>query len=67
MENWQVIIADIKQSGMTQPQIAAEVPCSQSYVSDLENGKRGQRISHKIASGLLALHKKVTQKAEETT
>lgn len=67
MENWQEIITDIKHfSGMTQPQIAAEINCAQSYISDLETGKKGKRLSHNIAKGLLALHEKVKpQKAQE--
>lgn len=60
MENWREIIVEIRSlSGMTQPQIAAEVDCVQSYISDLETGKKGKRVSHTIAKNILLLHEKV--------
>ena len=57
--NWSQLIADIQESGMTQNDIACAVSCSQNYISDLKTGKKGKRVSHEIAVGILNLHKQV--------
>ncbi len=59
MTNWSQIISELqdKEKGnMTQQEIAEVVPCSQNYISDLKTGKKGKRISHHIAQGLIKLH-----------
>jgi len=60
MTDWSQLIKDLqdKEKGnMTQQEIAASVPCSQNYISDLKTGKKGKRVSYEIANGLKELHK----------
>lgn len=57
MNQWQTIITDLQERGMTQQEIADAIPCSQNYISDLSRGIKGKRLSYEIAQGLLALHK----------
>lgn len=60
MTNWSQVISDLqdkKKANMTQQEIAESVHCSQNYISDLKTGKKGKRISHEIAQGLINLHK----------
>ena len=38
MNQWQKMITDLKEQGLTQNQIADAMECSQNYVSNLENG-----------------------------
>lgn len=53
----------LRESGLTQSEIGAEIGCSQSAVSDMENGKIGKtRPSYQIVQGLLKLEKKVAKK-----
>ncbi|HHQ1362339.1 helix-turn-helix domain-containing protein [Acinetobacter nosocomialis] len=59
MTTWSQIISDLQDKGkgnMTQQEIAESVHCSQNYISDLKKGKKGKRISHEIAQGLINLH-----------
>jgi Predicted transcriptional regulator with C-terminal CBS domains len=58
--NWKTIIQDLKDRGLTQEEIASRVGCSQNYVSDLYNGKRGQALSYSLGQRLVTLHKSVT-------
>jgi transcriptional regulator with XRE-family HTH domain len=58
--NWKTLIQDLKDRGLTQEEIAAHVGCSQNYVSDLYNGKRGQALSYELGQRLVALHKTAT-------
>ena len=46
MSQWQKMITDLKQKGLTQTQIADEIKCSQNYVSNLENGLCGKRLGY---------------------
>ena len=46
MNHWQAKIIDLKDKGLTQSQIAVAMECSPNYVSDLENGKCGQRLGY---------------------
>ena len=57
MNQWQVMIADLRKQGLTQTQIAAEIKCSQNYVSDLERGVCGKRLSYDLGKNLEALWK----------
>lgn len=52
----QRIVIDLLAAGVNQMELAALVPCGQSTISSLKNGTRGTRISHTLASRLLALH-----------
>ncbi|AWL29253.1 XRE family transcriptional regulator [Acinetobacter defluvii] len=64
MTYWSQLINELqdKEKGnMSQHEIAAQVPCSQNYISELKAGKKGKRISHEIAKGLEDLHKKKVQ------
>lgn len=46
MNQWQRMITDLKEKGLTQNQIALEMECSQNYVSNLENGLCGKRLGY---------------------
>lgn len=61
--NWQEMIRDIANTGYTQQQIADEVGCAQSLVSQVLNGKRGKSLKYEYGLSLGKLHKKVTRKA----
>jgi predicted transcriptional regulator len=54
--NPQTIVADILATGLTQTQLAKLVPCSQSQISSLLTGARGNRISKEIGDSLERLH-----------
>ncbi|MDG9859401.1 helix-turn-helix transcriptional regulator [Acinetobacter ursingii] len=58
MNEWQKMISDLKQIGFTQKQIGAEINCSQNYVSNLERGLCGKRLSHELAINLQKLWSK---------
>ena len=58
MNQWQIMITDLKNQGLTQTQIDAEVKCSQNYVSNLENGLCGKRIGYDLGKRLERLWKK---------
>lgn len=49
-------VSDLLETGLTQSQLAAEVPCSQSQISSLLSGTRGARVSYVIASRIAELH-----------
>ncbi|MFH3698380.1 helix-turn-helix transcriptional regulator, partial [Acinetobacter baumannii] len=55
---WQKMLSALREKGLTQTFIAAEIGCSQNYVSDLERGVCGKRLSHEIATKLQKLWKK---------
>lgn len=59
MTNWSQLIIELQdknKGNMTQQEIAANIPCSQNYISDLKTGKKGKRISHEKAEALKKLH-----------
>ena len=58
MSQWQKMIIDLKEQGLTQTKIAAEIECSQNYVSDLERGVCGKRLSYELGQKLEALWEK---------
>ena len=58
MSQWQKMIIDLKEQGLTQTQIATEINCSQNYVSNLENGLCGKRIGYDLGKSLECLWKK---------
>lgn len=58
MNQWQNKIIDLKKKGFTQTEIAAQVGCSQNYISNLENGLCGKRLSYEYAKKLNALWEK---------
>lgn len=58
MNQWQKMITDLKQKGLTQTQIANEIKCSQNYVSNLENGLCGKRLGYEKGTNLEQLWKK---------
>lgn len=58
MNRWQIIILQLREKGLTQTQIASEIGCSQNYISNLENGLCGKRLSHDFGQKLEALKKK---------
>ena len=58
MNQWQSMIVDLKEKGLTQTQIASEIKCSQNYVSNLENGLCGKRIGYDLGKSLERLWKK---------
>jgi len=52
MNQWQKMIIDLKEQGLTQTQIATEIKCSQNYVSNLENGLCGKRLGYEKGKNL---------------
>ncbi len=50
------MVSDLLSTGLTQPQLAALVPCSQALISAYLNGRRGANISKKIGDRLTELH-----------
>jgi hypothetical protein len=54
--NPQITVAEILATGLTQTQLAALVPCSQTAVSSLLTGVRGGRISKQIGDRLEEIH-----------
>ncbi|MDO7535039.1 helix-turn-helix transcriptional regulator [Acinetobacter pittii] len=58
MNQWQIMISELRTKGLTQVQIGKEIGCSQNYVSDLERGVCGKRLSHVIATNLQKLWRK---------
>lgn len=53
--NWQKIIRDLLDSGLTQVQIAEQCGTSQGYISDLSNGRR-TRVGYDLGRALERLH-----------
>lgn len=58
MNQWQIMISELRTQGLTQAQIGEEMGCSQNYVSNLEHGVCGKRLSHELAIKLQKLWKK---------
>lgn len=58
MNQWQKMIIDLKEKGLTQTQIATGIECSQNYVSNLENGLCGKRLGYEKGKNLEKLWKK---------
>lgn len=56
--NWQQMISDLLDSGMQQQQLAEKLDCSQTYISDLYNDKRGKRVSYELGIKIIKLHKR---------
>ena len=52
MSQWQKMIIDLKEQGLTQTQIATEIKCSQNYVSNLDNGLCGKRLGYEKGKNL---------------
>lgn len=50
--NWQELIKDLEESGLTQSEIGQLSGCSQSMVSDLKTGNRGKRLGFEIGTRL---------------
>lgn len=57
--NWQQMIQDILDGGLTQAELAGRVGCGQGQISALLLGKRGERVSYEIGNGLVREHKKI--------
>ncbi|MDC5255323.1 helix-turn-helix domain-containing protein [Acinetobacter baumannii] len=62
MNQWQKMISELREKGLTQTFIAAEIGCSQNYVSDLERGLCGKRLSYDLGRKLENLWKKYCSK-----
>ena len=61
--NWQKLVAELIDSGLTQTGVAEKAECSQNLISDLLHGKRGKRLTYEIGVRLVALHDELTTKA----
>ncbi|EEY94071.1 helix-turn-helix transcriptional regulator [Acinetobacter junii] len=57
MNQWQKMISELREKGLTQTYIATEIGCSQNYVSDLERGLCGKRLSYELGKKLEILWK----------
>lgn len=57
MNQWQKLISDLKEVGLTQTLIAAKIGCSQNYISNLERGLCGKRLSYDLGKKLEELWK----------
>ncbi len=57
MNQWQKMISELRKKGLTQTYIATEIGCSQNYVSDLERGLCGKRLSYELGKKLEILWK----------
>lgn len=57
MLNWQQMVLDLVDQGMTCEQIAAQCECARTTISDIRNGATGQP-RFDIANALLALHRR---------
>ena len=67
MNQWQIMIVDLRKAKLTQAQIAVEIGCSQNYVSDLERGICGKRLSYEFGENLKALWEKHCETQRQTT
>lgn len=63
--NWQELIRDLEESGLTQTEIGQLSGCSQSMVSDLKTGNRGKRLGFEIGTRLRKLWEERCQKPQE--
>ena len=57
MNQWQKMISELREKGLTQTYIATEIGCSQNYVSDSERGLCGKRLSYELGKKLEILWK----------
>lgn len=56
--NWQKIIKDLLEAGLTQKQVAEAVGCGQPHISDILRGRRPVRsLSWDIGQALIDLHR----------
>ncbi|KRJ27007.1 hypothetical protein APC80_02380 [Acinetobacter baumannii] len=55
-------MSELREKGLTQTFIATEIGCSQNYVSDLERGLCGKRLSYDLGKKLENLWKKYCSK-----
>lgn len=53
----QKITRELLETGLTQQELAALIPCSQPTIAAYANGKRGSKPSFNVASRLLELHR----------
>lgn len=60
--NWQKLIGDLIESGMTQAQIAESAKCTQAFISDLYRGKK-KSCDYEIGSALVRLEDNLKKKA----
>ena len=58
MNQWQQMVLDLREKDFTQTYIASVMGCSQNYVSDLERGVCGKRLSYAYGEKLKQLWKK---------
>lgn len=61
--DWTKLIADLREVGMTQAEIASELKCSQSTVSELARNERYEP-TYRLGRALEALHGKRTRKPQ---
>lgn len=61
----QKIVHQILESGITQVELAKEIGCSQSYISDLLHGRRKGRIGFEIGVALVKVHEKVASQINQ--
>lgn len=57
--NWQKMIQEMLAAGLQQQQLAEQLQCGQSHISDLYNGKRGKRVSYDLGIRIVDLHRRV--------
>lgn len=62
--NWQQMVKDLLESGLTQTQLADKLDCSQSMVSDLASGERGSRLSWELGNAIIREHSQITKQNE---
>ena len=59
--NWQTLITELQEAGLTQVQIAEKCNSKQSTISDLLRGD-GRAPRYALGASLVALHKRVTRR-----
>ena len=59
------MIKELKATGLRQTEIAKLTKMSESYISDLLNGKRGARMSHDKYVLLVNLHQSRTRRKKK--
>jgi len=55
--DFQKLVSDLLNSGLTQTELAKKVPCAQATIAAYKSGARGKMPSMEIGNGLMALHK----------
>ncbi len=63
--NWQQMVKDLLESGLTQMQLADKLSCSQSMVSDLASGERGSRLSWELGNAIIKAHDQIRKSRKE--